>query len=494
MRSQRPGSSPTTRRTVQAHRRPTSGAFARCNHVAAGDASESRSMAVTGSSPALLGAGPGMQMSSISGYHIAPGTADRPKCPKMMGALTSTFSVPLQECNTFERLRSATASMVIRTCREAPLQVAPGNQPDQAASESGVALGPIAIGECSPAREGSPDAAATRGGEAAVRQALVIAATRQCIRLLHQGWESVEAAATTVPILIGLREDGLLSPLSDVQAAALDALVGLVSSSSSVARRSKTVGPPAPGSFAAWTAPGSPVEARSKGARPPSATQLDIQCWAQQAQVFASLSEAGLLPPDSPSRTASLLEAELRRSLRAPTPQDLKRAAKNLAEGGSWLARALATERSPANGAVNSEATCASQRITWPQEAPETIRAIVAASLRTATHLDRDGPAVAGAREALRRVGLIDDEELADCSVDISSSGRLNLPKRSSSAPGFSQALPELRRSPPKVQQQHSVLESGMQQLQAAKAAFRQGRQGPPAGNVGPRSVMGIRR
>lgn len=426
----------------------------------------------------------------------SPGAwAERPKGSKLVGALTSTFTVPLQDCTSFRRLRDATASIVnLRTERSSPqsqgqssqhLGYYPPDTPSWSDTQS-----PIGYEGTPP--PGTPVAAsASRGGEAAVRQALILAATRQCIRLLRRGWDSVEAAASTVPILIGLREDGLLSPLADVQQAALDALIGLCSPAPS--RRAKTVGPPAPGSFAAWTE-GGPAEART---RPPSAIQLDVQRWAQQAQVFASLSEAGLLPPgDGPVRAAGVLEAELRRSLRAPTPQDLKRCAKNLAEGGSWLTRALNAESElPLEGLTIGEAPSPQltpQRTSRLQAAPDSIRTIVAAALRSATDLDGDGPAAAATREILHRVGLIEAEEFGDCETPPSLSGRWNLPRRSSSTPGFGQTLPELRRSPIKGQPPSTVLESGFLQLQAAKAVLRENRL--PAGSVPPRGVIGLRR
>jgi hypothetical protein len=185
-----------------------------------------------------------------------------------------------------------------------------------------------------------------------------------------------------VPILIGLREDGLLSPLTDVQSAALEALLGLCGN----LQLRKTAAKP-PGSFAAWTAPElEQVGTRPIGSRPISAIQLDVQRWSQQAQVFANLSEAGLLPPEGPTRIAALLEAELRRSLRSPTPQDLKKSAKNLAEGGSWLTQGLNAEsESPLEGLTNGESSWAPLRTARLQAAPESIRAIVAVALRTAT-------------------------------------------------------------------------------------------------------------
>jgi len=492
----RPGSSLSVRRQgSQGRRRPASGQQTSANAC--------RQLAVSGSAPSLLGAVPDLRFYNAGGLPMVSGMVDRPKGSKLLGALTSTFQIPLQDCNSFRRLRDATASIACKTAScSSPTQVGLLSQsPFASDCFGGDIQSPIGMDE--PFMSGSPTAAAAtaRGGEAAVRQALIIAATRQCIRLLKRGWESVEAANATIPILVGLREDGLLWPLADVQLVTLEALIGLCADLSGATRRSRTLGPTSPGSFAAWTdgtprSPGSPGEAT--GSHPASGVQLDLQRWAQQAQVFGCLSEAGLLPADGPAKVSKLLEAELRRSLRAPTPQDLKRSSKNLAEGGSWLTRALNAESEcQAEGTTNGDATSMSpQRSFRLQASPESVRSIVAVGLRTATDtkdVSRDSPAAVAAREALQRLGLVDCEEFDGCETPTLLCGRQN--KRSRSGPGFGQSLPELRRSPQKgLKQPPSVLESGMMQLQAAKAVLRENRL--PAGSWRRPSsgVMGIRR
>lgn len=306
----RPGSSISVRRPSQSRRRPASGQQTSANAC--------RKLAVSGSAPSLLGPVPDLRFYNAAGLPLGS-PVERPKGSKLLGALTSTFQIPLQDCNSFRRLRDATASIACKTAScGSPSQVGLLSQsPFASDCFGGDTQSPIGMDE--PFMPGSPTAATAtaRGGDAAVRQALIIAATRQCVRLLKRGWESVEAANATIPILVGLREDGLLWPLADVQLVTLEALIGLCADLSGATRRSRTLGPTSPGSFAAWTdgtprSPGSPGEAHATISHA-SEVQLDVQRWAQQAQVFGCLSEAGLLPADGPAKVTKLLEAELRR-------------------------------------------------------------------------------------------------------------------------------------------------------------------------------------
>jgi len=178
-------------------------------------------------------------------------------------ALVSTFAEPFEACNSLENLYRAAVKFSSR------LEQQPQAQP-----------------------------------------ALAATVTRRLVRLLRRGWASPEAAGTALPLLVGLRQQGLLAPLRDAQLAVRSCLVQLC-----------------------------------KGARL-RAPEEAMRLWIQHMQLFSQLIEGGLLSDSEDAATLEiLLETELKGCLAGAHPEDLRHTGSTwrlVTEWAGWLSRRAA--------------------------------------------------------------------------------------------------------------------------------------------------------
>jgi len=398
-------------------------------------------LAVTGSSPALL----------------ARRAPSRPPDSgvRLIGAITATLTAPLQECISVEDLHEVACSLSGRLKHQSP----------------------------------------------AALEALSMACTRQCCRLLRRGWESCEAAENALPFLSGLSEAQLLSPPHEVQAATLEALSCLLGGGGG--------GPGGGSHLHRWhrasssTAPPASSRALTDGAR---SLETSLQRWFAHSGLFARVAEVGMLPHEGARLVGGLLEVELRRSLHGATPQLLTRAAWLLREGCRFLARGIS--------ACDSALPCGTHAI--GAGAPAIAKAIIADALAAAERRDRGGPATVVARDALQEAGLLDLPRLAAPASDaglstaLASGGALEPPPVAAPACGGEWSRSATRRctpaqaagenegggggaaaaaalsldltAAPSPRSGAMALESGMLQLQAAKAELRRRRTGGGGG------------
>jgi len=235
--------------------------------------------------------------------------------------------------------------------------------------------------------------------------------TKQCCRLLQQGWTSIDVAMVALPYLAGLQEDGLLGPLRGVQRVVADVLLGLCGSLSGLSGGSSASGvlqrqwglprPSTAGAHATGARPPSaPPSARARDAPISAGTgaavlERGLNVWSHCVRTSALLAEAQLLSPEGLSSANDLLEVELRRLLRGASVQELGRAVAKLAEGIKWLECCM----------------------TQPQEGflppfGSRARSVITGAFALAEQLEQ-GPEAASARAALEGRGLLECVEAA---------------------------------------------------------------------------------
>jgi hypothetical protein len=155
------------------------------------------------------------------------------------------------------------------------------------------------------------------------KRAFLNGVTRRCCQLLRACGASIDTR-TELGYVLGLHDDGLLSPIRDVELALLDVFLDLCSD----------------GGDTAVTTPRQSCQLQHAMLMKQTPVQ-ELVRWPKHAELFAHLAERGLLLRDGARGVAKLLESDLSRRLRGVTIRELGETADALRQGGVCLARGL---------------------------------------------------------------------------------------------------------------------------------------------------------